>query len=806
MSIVSHSGRRLAGICLAALAASALVARTARAVGPVHSGVRALSGDVTGTVTDSTSGQPLSSAEISVTREGRIVANTNTDQLGRFTIHNLSAGSYAVAVHYIGFRAASRSITLGDNAPTVAINFALTPVALNLQAVEVTTTASIAVNTRTGDQVFKQNDYHGAPTNTTSQILQQAIAGSVRAPTGEVHIRGQHAEYTYYIDGVPVPAGISGSLNELFDPSVVDQISFQTGGWDAEYGNKNTAVVNVSTRIPPGRFHADLGSYGGSYGSAVQGPKAFDGQSLALSSSSGPWGFFFSGARQQSDMRREPIVFDTATNRAVNFHNDGRDLFGFVKVQYAPSTRDVFSLDLNDSQTTFSVPYDSTSQVDTSGAVTPVVLNDNQRDRNAFVNLGWRHLSGAGAAPTEFFFAGFYRYGSLDFTPGTTDTPSFVFFPDTTNPYNLRENRNFTTLGVKADVTYHATEDLELRAGTISSFTRGHEDFASTDATGAAGPSSNSSLTGSDVGAYAQAAYSPVEWFELRTGIRHDAHLAPFAGTQAQWSPRLRLNFFPSPATTLYVYFGRLFLPTNVEDLRAITSSALGPVASPLPTLPERDDFYEAGLIRRFPNGIVGKVSAYRKRSVPGIDDNTVPGSAIVTSVNIAHATITGIETVLEVRPPGPLSGYLNLAINHAYGSGPITGGFFPTDAPQGFFDLDHDQRISSVASVVYSPGRLFVNATEIFGSGLTNGVDPADCACSYGTGLFALNKGTKVSGNAITNLSAGYTFFAGRTLLRPQLYIENVFDKQYLLKGAFFSGASLGRPRSIQLRMNVGI
>src|SRR5881227_4436424 len=88
----------------------------------------------------------------------------------------------------------------------------------------------------------------GAPTNTTSQILQQSIVGAARAPTGEVHIRGQHAEYTYYVDGVPVPAGISGSLNELFDPEVVKQIDFQTGGWDAEYGNKNAAVVNVTTR------------------------------------------------------------------------------------------------------------------------------------------------------------------------------------------------------------------------------------------------------------------------------------------------------------------------------------------------------------------------------------------------------------------------------------------------------------------------------------------------------------------------------------------------------------------------------
>jgi len=33
---------------------------------------------------------------------------------------------------------------------------------------------------------------------------------------------------------------------------------------------------------------------------------------------------------------------------------------------------------------------------------------------------------------------------------------------------------------------------------------------------------------------------------------------------------------------------------------------------------------------------------------------------------------------VLEIRPAGPISAYANVALNHAYGYGPITGGFFP--------------------------------------------------------------------------------------------------------------------------------
>jgi hypothetical protein len=760
-------------------------------------------GDVSGTITDSSSGQPLPSAEVSVTQNGSIVANTQTDGFGRYTVHNLGAGAYVIMARLIGFRPLTRSVTIAaDGHDVTSVDFRLLPAAVSLTAVNVTASVPIAVDTRTGNQVFQQNEYHGAPTNTTSQILQLSIAGAARAPTGEVHIRGQHAEYTYYVDGVPVPSGISGSLNELFDPEIVNQINFQTGGWDAEYGNKNAAIVNVTTKIPAGGFHGNLGSYVGTYdASATTSDRGFNGQSLSLSTNSGPWGFYFSGARQFSGMRREPVILDPATEKVENFHNRGTDYFGFGKIQFTPSTHDVLSLDLSSSRTRFAVPFD------TSGNT---INDDHQTDVNSFVNLGWRHQFGASGQAggesenADLFAAVFYRHGTLDYVPGQQDTPTFVFFPDP-NQYNLAENRQFNTFGTKLDYTIHPQHELEFKVGTQVSSTNGHEDFVTTDASGNHGPSSNSGLKGWDMGVYGQTSYAPIEQFELRTGVRYDAHNAPFAGTQSQVSPRIRLNFYPVTSTTLYAYYGRLFVPTNVEDLRAITSVAQGGTAAE-PTLPERDNFYELGWIQRLPAGVNLKLSAYRKDSKPGIDDNTVPGSAIVTSVNIAEAHITGIESVVELRPQGPFTGYVNVALNHAYGHGPITGGFFPADTPEGFFDLDHDQRLSVAATATYSLNRLYFSGTGIYGSGLTNGVDPADCNCSYGTGLFDFNRGIKVKPSSIFNVSAGYSLITGASVLRPELYIENIFNKQYLLKGAFFSGASVRRPRSIQLRLNLGI
>jgi hypothetical protein len=776
-----------------------------------------LATDITGTVTDSTSARPVSNAQISVTQNGGIVLNTTSDDFGRYRAHNLAAGTYLVSVHALGFRAQSRSVTVDGTTSTVRVEFRLATVALTIAAMEVTSSSPLAVNTRTGDQTFQQDDYHGSPTATTSQILQQTMAGAARAPTGEVHIRGQHAEYTYYIDGIPVPSGISGSLNELFDPVIVNQISFQTGGWDAEYGNKNAAVINIATKIPAGGFHLDASSYAGSFSS--------NGQSLSLSTNAGRLGLFVSGARQATDMRREPVAYDTLTFKPVNVHNHGEDVFTFGKVSYSARNSDVFNLDANYSRTRFQVPYNP--------AVT-TVFDDGQQDVNSFVTLGWRHQFGApstqedaagntGAAgstigagsasiaaseggPPELFAGLFYRHGSLDYTPGVGEEAQFFFFPDTTTPYTIRENRLFNTTGIKLDFLNHPKRELEFKAGVLASRTTGSEDFQATTQDGLLGPGSASGLTGSDVGTYAQIAWSPIEQVELRTGVRFDAHTAPFAGTQRQVSPRIRLSWFPDPATTLYGYYGRLFVPTNVEELRTITNAALGAAAEP--TLPERDNFYEAGLVHRFAvAGLVAKLSAYHKASSPGIDDATIPGTAIVTSVNIDQIRVNGIDAVLEVRPSGPLSGYVNASIIHAYGKAPITGGFLPSQPPSGYFDLDHDQRISLVASGTYTASKLFASATAIYGSGLTNGLTTDNLPdATYGTGLFAMNRAFKVNPSAILNVSAGYSIVAGKTVVRPQLYVENVFDKGYLLKGAFFSGASVGRPRSVQFRLNVGL
>ncbi len=347
------------------------------------------------------------------------------------------------------------------------------------------------------------------------------------------------------------------------------------------------------------------------------GPTGWTGEAGTISSNSGPWGFFLSGSRQFSDMRLEPIVIDPSTNRISNFHNDGTDYYGFGKLQYSPSTHDVFTLEGNLSTTQFAVPYDSSG-----GAF----QNDHQNDGNSFVNLGWHHQVGEpnddGQTAGDFFGV-LSTAMRLSATTRIRLTIRRSSFPDT-NLYNIRENRAANIYGIKADYAFRPAHETEFKFGTLSSLTSGHEDFSTFNAT-SFGPQSSVDLTGHDIGVYGQGSYAPAEWVEFRAGVRYDSHAAPNTPVQSQVSPRFRINFFPSPTTTAYLYYGRLFMPTDPEYFRTITSVSQGGEAD-LPTLPERDNFFEAGLVQRFPEaGLVTSSSRITRRATPGSTTTPCP-------------------------------------------------------------------------------------------------------------------------------------------------------------------------------------
>jgi len=388
---------------------------------------------------------------------------------------------------------------------------------------------------------------------------------------------------------------------------VVNQIDFQTGGWDAEYGNKNAAVVNVTTRIPSGGFHLDASGYGGSFSA--------NGQGVNLSTNAGKWGFFFSGARQSTTCGASRSCSTRSTTRSRTFTTTARISSVSARCSYVPTDRDVLNLDVDRSRTRFAVPFDSANGV----------IDDHQQDVNGFVNpagaTGRRGRIRRGRF-IELFTGAFFRDGTLNYTPGLTDSAD-VQFPGDTNHYIISEDRNFRTVGVKLDYTLQPHHGLEFKTGVLASYTSGHEDFSSVTNNGTPGPSANSDLKGSDVGVYAQTAIAPSDHWSSGWA-RGSTTQRAFAGNRNQVSPA-RNSASSRTRPTRSGVLRPAVLPTNVEDLRAITSTAQGGVAAE-PRFRSETTSTRWGTCTAFRFGVVTKLSAYHKRSSPGIDDATIPG------------------------------------------------------------------------------------------------------------------------------------------------------------------------------------
>ena len=756
---------------------------------------------------------PIELANVVLRRNGRLITQDATNPAGLIRFRDLEPGRYDVSAWFVGYKTYNDSILIDESHPSYT--FALHAEGTEEQEVVVTADRELAVShidPRTGNQVFESETYHAPPTARMTNLIQENLMGVARAPTGEVHVRGMHGEFTYYIDGLPVPLGVFGGLNEVVDPKVIDRATFVTGGFPAEYGGQMAAIIDLNNRVPTGKFQLDASTYAGSYlvfngakpfspGGASSGVSAGDtlgsrvgpfralnsnGQQLSFSDHIGNLGYFISGSRQETDRRIDPPV-------AELFHDHGFDYFLYGKFDYVLSDVDYLTSNVNYGNTYTQVPYDSVEQV----------ASDLQKTTNGFQTLSYfRTLNSDIDRESNFFMGAYAREGGLQYTPGSIDPPDFQFAGDTLHNYLLAEDRSFTTIGIRSTYESRLSHQLTYKVGLNLSSTKGTESFTSRDSVGNSGPSILTNFAGSDFGVFGETDWHPLEWTSFEVGVRYDQHIAPDVSLQSQVSPRVRWNFFIDESNTAYLYFGRLFMPTNVEGLRTI---ALNVSNTLTPTLAERDAFYEAVYTHAFSGALRGKVASFYKHSTPGLDDQTVGSSAIKTPVNISTVRTTGIELGLAYNSPQtPFSGYLNGSIIHAYGSGPVTGGFLDISDDGSATDLDHDQRLSVVADVNYQPRDWFVNLKAIYGSGLTNG-NPN--GVEYKTGLFDFNTATHTTPSWIVDIGLGHTLhMTGGTTVEPSLYVTNLLNNIHLIKGAYFSGASWEEPRNVVLRLAVHV
>ena len=91
-----------------------------------------------------------------------------------------------------------------------------------------------------------------------NQVLLQA-PGVVQDSYGQLHVRGDHANLQYRINGIMLPESISG-FGQTLDPRTIQSVKLLDGALPAQYGERTAAVVDITTKSG-----SDLGN-GGSVG------------------------------------------------------------------------------------------------------------------------------------------------------------------------------------------------------------------------------------------------------------------------------------------------------------------------------------------------------------------------------------------------------------------------------------------------------------------------------------------------------------------------------------------------------------
>ena len=203
-------------------------------------------GKVMGTVTDKANGNLLSG--VNVVLEGTSLGAA-TDEGGDFYILNIPPGLYNVKLSYIGYAV----ITIENIRVTKDLTTNLFTVELSSEAIsgeEITVIADkplIEINATNEVRVIRAEDIKNLPIRGYANVV--ALQTSVVQDGGNLHVRGGRAEEVgFYVDGVNVSDPFSLTRTGSIPNISIEEVSFQAGGFGAEYGSANAGIVNTSTK------------------------------------------------------------------------------------------------------------------------------------------------------------------------------------------------------------------------------------------------------------------------------------------------------------------------------------------------------------------------------------------------------------------------------------------------------------------------------------------------------------------------------------------------------------------------------
>ena len=612
-------------------------------------------------------------------------------------------------------------------------------------------------------------------------VLLQA-PGVVNDSFGQLHVRGDHADLQYRIDGVIIPESISG-FGQTLDTRIIDSLSLLTGALPAQYGYRTAGVVDITTRSGAGgkdadSFGGDVGLVGGSFGTF--NPSAdFHGKD-------GPWSYFVTTSYLESDIG---IENPTPSRDAIHDHTNQFKGFGDISYLINDATRLSFLFGATNNR--FEIPNNpgQTPQYALDGVTTfdSRDLDARQQERTRFGIVSLQGLLGE----TSYQASIGQRYTSVDYSPDPIGDLVFNGVAGTI----ARSNRANT---LQADFATPAGDVHTIRYGIYLSdehpVANNTSQVFPADADG--NQTSTTPITIVDdaphidartYGLYVQDEWQLSEKLTMNYGVRADKVDAYV--DEGQLSPRLGLVYQATDTTTVHAGYARYFTPPPAELIAPTDIALFQGTTNALPTnvnaetLSERSHYFDAGVSQKFGTDLTLGLDAYYRKVTNLLDEGQFGSALIFSPFNYAQGKVRGVElTANYVR--GNFSAYANLSSSRAEGKEVVTGQYnFEQDEldyiATHWVHLDHDQRLASSGGVSYDWNGTRLGANYIYGSGLR-----ADFANSAHLPQYYQ-----------IDLSAGRQIpLADAKTVDVSLAAVNVTDRVYLLRDG--SGIGVGAPQ----------
>jgi hypothetical protein len=704
------------------------------AVTPIAHAQSGNSTSITGTVLDP-SGAVVVNAAVEVRNPvSGYYRSAVTDAAGKFTIPNVPFNPYHVTVTGQGFAPYAQDVDVKSSVP---INLSLKlKVTGSSEVVTVESTAEdLLENTSTFHTDVDRGLFDKLPLESQSSSLSSLVTlaspGIAADSNGLFHGMGDHAENSFSVDGQPITDQQSKVFSNQIPLDSVASMEVISGAPPAEFGEKTSVVINVTTRSGQGVTtpHGAVTASYGSFGTANAGFNlAYGGQS---------WGNFISVNGLNSGRFLDPPEFTV-------IHDKGNEENLFDRVDYQLSKADSIHVNLGFTRSWFQNPnsFDNVlhiGQTDPSG--NPLGPTDQRSQIKTFnVAPSWTRLLNNNAV---FTLGAFVRRDQYHYYP----SPNLFDDLSPIQQETVGQDRTLTNAGLRSDLSYvKGIHNVKIGVTYQQTFLDENDHLgivdngflpAQTDANGNSCFVNNVALDSpctdllpfdltrggslflfkghtdvKQLALYIQDQITKGNW-SFNVGLRGDFYNGLTTHKEAE--PRLGIAYNIKPSNTiLRVSYARLLETPFNENLIVSSTGCSDAVLNPLlgcsasgvtPVSPGWRNEFHAGIQQAFGKYLVFSGEYVWKYTHNGYDFSILGNTPIFFPVAWHNSKIPGFAGRVSVPN---FHGFSALVVFSSVAARfflpQISGAGATPSAPGGVFRIDHDEKFNQTTHLQYQP------------------------------------------------------------------------------------------------------